>query len=852
MSLPSSIAHYRITSKLGEGGMGAVYRATDTKLARDVAIKVLPDSFAQNPDRMARFTREAKVLALLNHPNIAAVYGVEDRAIVMELVEGANLKGPLPLETALDYAGQIADALEAAHDKGVTHRDLKPANIKVTPQGVVKVLDFGLAKAADRAPGDPINSPTVTMQSTEAGLIMGTAPYMAPEQARGHDVDKRADIWAFGVILWEMLTGRQMFTGATTSDILAAVLTKDPELEAVPARARPVIAACLEKDPRKRLRAAGDWRRLIAAPPAPAPSRSTGWLPWAITATAVAAVIVTAAILWPTPKTAPPLIHVVEDLASPLNVQNNLGLAVGISPDGSRIVYTQAQSGPRRLAIRRIDQPEIKEIPGTEGGGNAFFSPDSRRLGFVVSGGIYQVPVEGGVPTLIAKTAVDVRGAAWGRNGDIILGSRAGNPLFRVPSGGGEPAALTKLQKGETTHRWPALCAGDDYVLYESVPSTSIFAHNLRTGERTLVVRDGTFPHCLPAGELLFIRGGTLYSVGLDSRAHPQGEPRPVLENISSILNIGASQFGISDTGTVAYIPGWVDNDRPMLTWITPDGRQTQLGVVPRAAGPRLSPDARRVVLNIGEEGAWDLYVRDLERGAMTRLTPKAEAIGVQAVWTPDGKYVLYGVLGPDSGIYCVPSDGSAPARKIIAGRLRPRGFGRDGGTLLVASEDAVLTAPAEVGAGGVSLGQPATFVRVNNPTNYPVFSPDGRWIAYGSTEAQSPALSNEGQFSVSPFPGKGSKYPVAAGNLPVWSRGGELMVLAGGRIMSVACDAKGDLMQCGTLRQWTDQRLATRSRVPMFDAAPDGRVLALAAVGAVNPSAARVHLLFNFALPGQ
>ncbi len=264
-----TLGHYRITGKLGEGGMGEVYRATDSKLGREVAIKVLPAAFADDPDRMARFQREAQVLASLNHPNIAAIYGIEDRAIVMELVEGEILHGPLPLDTALNYAGQIADALEAAHEKGITHRDLKPANIKITPQGVVKVLDFGLAKIAEpaAASGHPMSSPTLTMRASETGMILGTAAYMAPEQARGQAVDKRADIWAFGVVLWEMLTGKRMFSGETISDVLAGVLTKAPDLDTVPVQVRRLLAACLEKDPRKRLRDIAVWRVLLEEAP---------------------------------------------------------------------------------------------------------------------------------------------------------------------------------------------------------------------------------------------------------------------------------------------------------------------------------------------------------------------------------------------------------------------------------------------------------------------------------------------------------------------------------------------------------------------------------------------------------
>src|SRR5215831_11095817 len=295
MSPGFTIGHYRVTAKLGEGGMGAVYRATDTKLNRDVAIKILPEAFAADPERMARFTREARVLAALNHPNIATIYGVEERALVMELVEGEPLHGPFPVETALNYVGQIADALEAAHEKGITHRDLKPANIMVTPQGVVKVLDFGLAAVAQTSSGDPATAPTLTIPPTGAGMILGTAAYMSPEQARGKPLDRRADIWAFGVVLYEMLTGAQLFQGETISDTLAAVLTKEPDFMRVPAKVRRLLRACLQKDPKQRLEAIGDWRLLLEDGREPAPAAKKRWL-WPAISGALA--IVAAIAFW--------------------------------------------------------------------------------------------------------------------------------------------------------------------------------------------------------------------------------------------------------------------------------------------------------------------------------------------------------------------------------------------------------------------------------------------------------------------------------------------------------------------------------------------------------------------------
>ena len=448
------LAHYEITAAIGEGGMGAVYRATDTKLHREVAIKVLPDEFAADPDRMARFTREAQVLASLNHPNIATIYGVEDRAIVMELVEGADLRGPLPLDTALNYAGQIADALEAAHEKGITHRDLKPANIKVTPQGVVKVLDFGLAKIGAATP-DP-NATTRT--STQPGLVMGTAGYMAPEQARGQVVDKRADIWAFGVVLWEMLTGKQLFGGATGSDAIASVLTREPDLGAVPAKVRRLLASCLEKDPRKRLRDISAWRYLLQEEPPP--SRSSSKL-----SSMIAAGLLTvgfAIVLWRAPgtpaATTRPLVQLDLDVGDDVSYP-------AISSDGQRLAFVTKN----QLAVRRLDQSKITFYPGTEGATSPFFSPDGEWIAFFAGGKLKKISWDG-VSSVTLCDAPSAGSGSWGEDGNIIARLQLG-ALSKLSAAGGPPQPFTDLKRepaGTTGHMFPQVLPAGKGVLYES------------------------------------------------------------------------------------------------------------------------------------------------------------------------------------------------------------------------------------------------------------------------------------------------------------------------------------------------------------------------------------------------
>jgi predicted Ser/Thr protein kinase len=470
-----SIAHYKITAKLGEGGMGEVYRATDTKLNRDVALKILPDSFAHDPDRMARFQREAHVLAVLNHPNIAAIYGLEDRALVMELVDGQPLAGPLPIDTVLNYARQIADALEAAHEKGITHRDLKPANIMVTPDGQIKVLDFGLAKAAEstQAPGDPDHSPTLTLAATRMGVIMGTAAYMAPEQARGQQVDKRADIWAFGVVLFEMLSGKRLFGGETVSDTLAEVLKKEIDFTALPKETPPhirrLLRRCLERDRKKRLRDIADAWGEPDEPAAPAPADRPRWLPWLLAGVLGLSLAVALALLWQaTRPVLRELIQVDADLGPGVSLPASTTTAAVLSPDGTRIAFVSvSDDGKQAIHTRRLNQSKAVALDGSEGGYSPFFSPDSQWIAFASGGKLKKIQVEGGAAMTLCD-ADTISGGSWGEDGNIIaaLDYRAG--LSLIPASGGPPKPLTTLADGEVTHRWPQILPGGKAVLFIS------------------------------------------------------------------------------------------------------------------------------------------------------------------------------------------------------------------------------------------------------------------------------------------------------------------------------------------------------------------------------------------------
>jgi serine/threonine-protein kinase len=449
MSPPQTIAHYRMIAKIGEGGMGEVYRALDTKLGREVAIKIIPEAFARDADRMMRFAREARVLASLNHPHIAAIYGVEERALVMELVEGPTLAeriahGAVPLEEALPIAKQIAEALEYAHEKGVVHRDLKPANIKLTADSQAKVLDFGLAKALSNEPAsgdDPADSPTLTMRATQAGVIMGTAAYMSPEQARGKSVDKRADIWAFGVVLYEMLTGVRLFEGETVSDTLAHVLTKEPDWDCAPRKTRRLLRACLEKDPKKRLGNIGDAWWLLEEPAAESISHSK--LPWAAVA-AVAILVAAGLAVLHFRETPPQPVPMRFQIPAPEKTTFGGNFGMALSPDGRRLAFiANGADGRAMLWVRPLDSLAAQALPGTEGATFAlFWSPDSRFLGFDAQGKIKKIEASGGRPQTLCETPAGITGGSWNREGVIIFGS-AIRGLFRVPQSGGVATEFT-------------------------------------------------------------------------------------------------------------------------------------------------------------------------------------------------------------------------------------------------------------------------------------------------------------------------------------------------------------------------------------------------------------------------
>jgi serine/threonine-protein kinase len=839
--------------------MGEVYRAKDTKLDREVAIKVLPAALAQDPERLARFEREAKVLASLNHPNIAQIYGVEDRALVMELVAGETLKGSLALETALNYAKQIGDALEAAHEKGIVHRDLKPANIMITPASVIKVLDFGLAAVAQSSDSsDPANSPTLTISPTRAGMILGTAAYMSPEQARGKVVDKRADIWAFGVVLYEMLTGKPLFQGETVSDTLAAVIREEPDWTRVPAKVQRLLQACLQKDPKQRLQAIGDWRLLLSdvQPQGIAPSQSRpGWIVATVILAAITAI--TGIGWWRAGRpVAHPLIRISTELAPvPGNAYGyhlddtivgvgQPGTFLTISPDGTRLVVEVIDPTDRKalLGSRRLDERRFTPIPGTEDPASPFFSPDGQWVGFLGDGKLRKIPVQGGAPVVLCS-AENFASGSWGDDGNIIAALRTQGGLSRISSAGGTPAAVTELAEGETMHRWPQVLPGSDAVLFTAYTGrgpedSNIDALSFKTHQRKTLVRGGEMARYVAGqngeGYLIYLHQSALLAVAFDPRKlATAGTAQPILDDVRAMGLTYRGDFDVSRSGTLVYLSGSGEPERSIF-WLDPNGKTEPLHPTPGLYnGLQFSPDGKRLVFGMGDVLAnEDLWIQDLERNTFVRLTSPGGA-STSPLWSPDGKYILFMHL-PNNGIYRVRADGAAEPQQLakVEGTTYPSSISPDGKRVALAAGNPftavqVSTAPLEGTADHPLLGKAEPFLRASG-FPMPAFSPDGRWLAYSSSET------GNAEIYVQPYPGPGGKIAIssAGGAFPIWSpKTHQLFFISRGGIMVADYTATGDSFTPGKPRPWSPRSILLNyggGPYQPYALAPDGKRFAV------------------------
>lgn len=847
----SRLGPYEIRTMIGAGGMGEVYRAHDAKLKRDVALKVLPEAFARDPERLARFEREAEVLASLNHPNIAAIYGVvEDRALVMELVEGSEPNGPLPFDEAWAIESQVAAALEYAHERGVVHRDLKPANIKVTPDGQMKLLDFGLAKAFSNqpdAPASPENSPTLTMGATQFGVILGTAAYIDPEQAKGKQVDKRADIWAFGVLLYELLTGERLFKGEDVSETLAQVLTKEPDLNKVPAKARKLLGRCLEKDPKKRLRDIGDAAALLEddALQANAPARRSK-LAWAVAAVFFIAFAIAGFGLWR--ETRPvdhPLMRLSIDLGP--DALSGTHVTAAISPDGTRIVFPiRGQGGKQLLATRLLDKRAAISLTGTEGGFDPFFSPDGQWIGFFADGKLKKISVEGGAPSTLCD-ASDPRGASWREDGSIIVAPLPTAGLFRIPAAGGSPQPLTRLATGEITHRWPQVLPGGDAIVFVTSAVTGVYdnatieAFSLKTGERKTLWRGGYFPRYLPTnastGYLTYIREGTLFALPFDpARLEVRGKPLPLVDDVAGNTISGGGQYDFSRNGTLVYLSGQGKQAAYPIVWLDRTGQVQPLASKPATySAPRFSPDGQHLAVAVTSSEGINVWVYDLSRDSMTRLT-FVPGNNRYPVWTPDGNHIVFrSDQSTTTAIYWIRSDGAGEVRKLVESKLAvtPTSFSPDGRRLAYFQAKSLNGSDLWTLALDLSdpdhpkPGKPESLLSTAFGETLPEFSPDGQWMAYVSNE------SSRNEVYVRPFPGPGGKWQISTGGgtYPIWSRNGRELfyetIPPDHRIMVAEYIAKGDSFITGKPRLWSDKQILYVD-YPNLDLAPDGKRFAV------------------------
>jgi len=847
------LSHYRLVEKIGEGGMGVVWKAVDTTLDREVAIKILLEAFSGDPERLARFEREAKLLASLNHSNIATIHGLEEsdgiRFLVMELVPGEDLRlrltrGPIPVEETLDLGRNIAEALEVAHAKGIIHRDLKPANVKITPEGKAKVLDFGLAKALESSvPSmDPALSPTITSAGTATGVLLGTAAYMSPEQIRGKPLDTRTDIWSLGCVLWECLTGKMTFQGQTVSDTIATILDWDPDWGSLPARTPPrlrnLVRRCLQKDLHLRLQHIGDARiELGEVLSAPVEGEASGVNPRSYSA---------------------PMHPVRFEVNLPPGEVLDAGIypSVSLSPDGTRLAFVARSEEVSRIFLRKMDRLEAIQIRGTEGASNPFFSPDGQWVAFFSRGKLRKVSLAGGPPQDLCD-APDHRGAAWGADNRIFFTVSPNQGLWQVSSAGGKPENLTTPDHSlrEISHRWPDVLPGGKGLLFtvktsdiDTFDDALIVALPSGNNEQTILVEGGSCARYSPTGHLIFVRANNLMAVPFDlERLEVKGDPISMLQNVGMHPFFGSAQVAIAPPGVLTYVPGDPEVFERSLSLVDREGKADKLMERRRSfVGASVSPDGGRLAITL--EGAnVHIWIYEIERGSFSRWTFDGD--NVRPIWSPDGNRLAFtSDRAGNWNLFWKQMDGGGTAKRLLASKHDqfPTSWSPDGRFL--AFEELNPSTGFDIWVLQLDdEAKPNCVVRTPFNERGAKFSPDGRWLTYYSDES--------GQYEVylRPFSGAEGKWQVSTdgGTEPLWSKDGqELIYRKEDKLLAVQLQTDpfraekprvlfdGPYIQTDVTSPWS---------ASTYDVFPDGQRFVMINKGADEAGRTRINVVLNW-----
>ncbi|MBN2320338.1 MAG: protein kinase [Acidobacteria bacterium] len=839
LEIGQTLSHFRLVEKIGQGGMGEVYLADDTTLDRKVALKFLPEAFTSDPERMARFEREAKLLASLNHPNIAGIYGLEqadgNRFLVLEYVAGETLqarlsKGALPLEEALELCRQIAEGLEAAHEKGVIHRDLKPANVMITAEEKVKILDFGLAKALsdDTQSIDSSQSPTLTEAMTQPGVILGTAAYMSPEQAKGKAVDKRADIWAFGCILYECLSGKRVFEGETVTETLAAVIKEPPDLEKIPAKTRFLLRRCLEKDPKKRLRDIGDTMALLESlpedPSVSEPSRHSrlAWI-WAAIASLLAIALGIASIFNFRGQESEEIMFLKIDVPASRVIQPT------VSPDGHHIVFGAIKDGENMLWLRSFAKQQNYPLQGTDDAMHPFWSPDSQSIGFGAEGKLKTIDITGGYP----KTLCDLpdgllfRGGTWSQDDVLLFTGGGGSSLYQISANDGTPVAVTQLDQSrkENTHRFPFFLPDGEHFLFtvrsELPENHGIYIGSINSGERIQVINVLSKAVFAAPDYLLFAKDGKLIAQRFDpDRLEATGEQMEINLQLGNTV-LGYSPFSVSETGRLIYSSLTTLFALP-LVWMDRSGREiSEIGLI--GVEPSLSPYGNQIAVQRfqPDTDSTDIWLIDSDRGPPEPLT-RHPGWDQHPIWSPDGTQIIFSSNREGvAQLFQASVDGSGSETQLFVSTTAVRCTDWSDQHIVYRNDDP----DTNIDLWALPLfGNREPFPIANSGFSEAQgrVSPDGNWIVYSSDATGQPEI------YIQEFPSQEKRQRVTenGGSDPRWRRDGKELfyVSADGKLMAIPVKL-GDEPDFGTPEELFDAKIFNISQEgTVYDVSKDGK----------------------------